>query len=200
MGSPAEAKYRKGVARAVRLRAAASDPRLRPIPREQSRAFAHASLAALVASWDAYLNELVDNFYAATATPSNADFHAIHEIARTESQNISRRFNTPNWENSRNYLLRTTGFDPISVWVWPARGMTAPLVHERLNEILKVRHAFAHGLGIPSYSWIRTPTGLVRLNISVLKDVEAFFNNLVRRTDKGMKFYIQSRFAKTISW
>lgn len=200
MGSPAQVKYREGVARAARLREAVSDSRLRPIPRDQSQAFAHASLTMLVASWDAYLNELVTVFYLITANPADPAFNRIHEIARRESENISRRFNTPNWENSRDYLLRTTGLEPTSLWIWPARHMTGIVVRERLNEILKVRHSFAHGFGIPSYPWNRTPTGRVRLNASVLREVESFFTNLVRRTDSGMKSYITSTFGNTVPW
>lgn len=200
MPSPAQAKYFGGVDTARNISAAVSDHRLRPMPRRQSQAFAHAALASLVASWDAYLNELVGNFYAATSTPSDPAFNSMHSIAQNESENIRKRFNTPNWEKGRDFLLRTTGFEPTPCWVWPARQMPAQAVRERLNEILRVRHAFAHGLAIPSYSWNRTPTGRVRLNSSVLRDVEAFFNNLVRRTDDGMKSHIASRFGGRTSW
>ncbi|TVR98823.1 MAG: hypothetical protein EA406_05570 [Rhodospirillales bacterium] len=200
MPSPAQTKYLGGLETARSIRAAVSDYRLRPMPRRQSQAFAHAALASLVASWDAYLNELVVNFYTVTACPGDPAFHSLHSIAQSESANICKRFNTPNWENARDLLLRTTGFEPTPCWVWPARHMAGPAVRERLNEILRVRHAFAHGLGIPSYSWNRTPTGRVRLNNSVLRDVESFFNNLVRRTDDGMKSHIASRFGGTSPW
>ena len=126
MGSPAYAKYLAGVSQAARIRSAVADSRLRPIQREQAQAFAHASLAALVAAWDGYLNELVRNFYSETADPTNSSFHAIYEIARSQSRVVGKRFNTPNWENSRDFLVATTGFDPYSSWVWPARGMERP--------------------------------------------------------------------------
>ena len=76
----------------------------------------------------------------------------------------------------------------------------ATQVHERLNQILKVRHSFAHGSAVPSYPWNRTPLGRVRLNVSVLKDVEAFFTNLVRRTDRGMQAHILAAYGKTAPW
>jgi hypothetical protein len=160
----------------------------------------HATLASLVASWDAYLKELVRNFFAETADPSNPGFHATHEIARRASELHSRRFNTPNWENARDFLLASTGFDPLNYWIWPARGMNSILVRERLNEILKVRHSFAHGSTIPSYAWIRTPKGNVRLNTTALQGVEAFFNNLVRRTDDGMKLHIVQTYGRRVQW
>ena len=200
MGSPAQAKYQAGASLAAHIRSAVADARLRPITRQQSQAFAHASLVALVAAWDSYLNELARNFYTETANPGDAAFRSIYEIARSESRRVGRRFNTPNWNNSRDFLVRTTGFDPISSWVWPARGMGALQVQERMNQILKVRHSFAHGSQIPSYSWNRSPTGRVRLNQTVLKETEGFFNNLVKRTDVGMKNYLRAVFGRHVPW
>lgn len=200
MGSPAYAKYLEGASHAARIRAAASDPRIRPITREQSLAFAHASLAAVVASWDAYLNELARNFYAETANALDPPFHAMHSIARAAGRNTGKRFNTPNWENSRTFLIQVTGFDPIAHWTWPARGMGVPQVQERMNQILKVRHSFAHGSSIPTYPWNRTPTGRVSLRQSVLIDIESFFNNIVKRTDAGMASHLNAAFGRTVSW
>lgn len=200
MGSPAHNKYGDAIARAARLTGLMGDTRLRPIERETSQILGHAALTSAVAAWDAYLKELVRVFFAETANPSNPGFQAIHEVARQASELRAQKFNTPNWENAREFLLLGTGFDPIQSWIWPARNMSAVLVHERLNEILRVRHSFAHGLAIPSYDWIRTPRGNVRLNKAVMAGVEAFFNNLVKRTDIGMKNHIMQTYQKTVLW
>ncbi|MCP3967835.1 MAG: hypothetical protein GY718_16030 [Lentisphaerae bacterium] len=54
--------------------------------------------------------------------------------------------------------------------------MGAQEVRERLNEILKVRHSFAHGFSVPAYSWIQNNSGRIRLTNKSLVDVDALFN------------------------
>jgi hypothetical protein len=186
MPSPAAHVYVRGVQRARTLRDATVDVRLRPIPREDAQTFAHAYLASLVAVWDAYLNELARNFYQETAHPLRVDYHAMHEVARMASERAIERFNTPNWENARDFLIATTGYDPISDWTWPRRGMGVQDVRERLNQILRVRHSFAHGFAIPSYAWTTSKNGRARLTVEVLRDTQTFFNNMARKTDSGL--------------
>ncbi len=200
MPSPAAHVYRRGVQCARTLRDATVDVRLRPMSREDVQTFAHAYLASLVAVWEAYLNELARNFYQETAHPLRIDYHAMHEVARMASERAMERFNTPNWENARNFLIAATGYDPISDWTWPRRGMGVQDVRERLNQILRVRHSFAHGFAIPSYSWTTSTSGRVRLTVEVLRETEAFFNNLVRRTDSGLQRHIQTTYGRAVAW
>lgn len=200
MPSPAAHVYRRGVQRARTLRDATVDVRLRPMSREDVQTFAHAYLASLVAVWEAYLNELGRNFYQETAHPLRIDYHAMHEVARMASERAMERFNTPNWENARNFLIAATAYDPISDWTWPRRGMGVQDVRERLNQILRVRHSFAHGFAIPSYSWTTSTSGRVRLTVEVLRETEAFFNNLVRRTDSGLQRHIQTTYGRVVAW
>jgi len=200
MPSPAAYIYRRGVQRARTLRDTTVDVRLRPMSREDVQTFAHAYLASLVAVWEAYLNELARNFYQATANPLRVDYHAMHEVARMASERAMERFNTPNWENARNFLIAATAYDPISDWTWPRRGMGVQDVRERLNQILRVRHSLAHGFAIPSYSWTTSTSGRVRLTVEVLRETEAFFNNLVRRTDSGLQRHIQTTYGRVVAW
>lgn len=200
MPSSASAKYRAGVQRARVLRNATLNPGLRPISRNESLTFAHASLAALVAAWEAFVSELARNFYAEISDPVNPAFNAIHAIAQRASDAALERFHTPNWENSRNFLVLSTGYDPIAAWTWPARRMGVQQVQERMNQILQVRHSFAHGFGIPAFSWTMSHSGRVRLTYRALRDTEAFFNNLVRRTESGMKTYVRTAFGRRVSW
>jgi hypothetical protein len=126
-----------------------TDSRLKPCKREQLQVYAHAALAALVAGWDAFLNEIVREFYRETAKPADSSFTRMHEVARVQAEIRLDRFNTPNWENGRDLLILATGHDPIADWVLSRRGMGVQQVRERLNEILKVRHSFAHGFATP---------------------------------------------------
>lgn len=200
MPSPAAIKYQTASEQARILRSTATDPRLRPISRSQTQVYYHSALAAFVAAWDAYINELVRNFFDATANPLDYKFHAVHSVAKGNAERELKRFNTPNAENTRNLLVQYTGYDPIGDWVWPARSMNGVQVREKLNEIMKVRHSFAHGFSIPAFSWTQTPTGRVRLTAQAIKDVDAFCQNLVAVTDRGMKQHIQTTYGKSIPW
>lgn len=200
MPSPAATKYGVASLRSEMLRALPTNMRLRPMTREQTQVYLHAALAASVASWNAYLSDLVRDFFAESANPLLSQFHSMHTLAKEAAENALGRFNTPNWENSRNLLVQCTGYDPIADWIWPVRSMTTIQVRERLNEILKVRHSFAHGYAIPAYSWTQSPTGRVRLTSTTVKDADAFLKNLVSRTDLGMKNHLLAVYGAARLW
>jgi hypothetical protein len=200
MPSPAAIKYRIAAQRARVLREAANDRRLGPLSQDHTQIHYHASLAAGVAAWDAYTNNLVRDFFTETSDPFNPKFHALHTVAQHTAERALERFSTPNWENTRNLLAQYTGYDPINDWVWPARGLGGPQVRERLNQILQVRHSFAHGFEIPAYPWTQSATGRVRLTSQALQDTEAFFKNLVERTERGMKQHLNMIYGVALTW
>ncbi len=70
----------------------------------------------------------------------------------------------------------------------------------QLNEILKVRHSFAHGFSIPAYSWTQTSKGKIRLTAQAVDDVGAFFKHLVRVSDQDMKNHIEMTYSVTVFW
>ena len=182
------------------LRKAATDRRLRPMSQDEIQVYYHASLAAYVAAWEAYINNLVRDFYSVIADPLNPRFYAIYTIAQQVAEKALERFNTPNWENTRNLLVQYTGYDPIGDWVWARRGISSLQVRERLNEILQVRHSFAHGFGMPAYNWTQSPRGKVRLTSKAVQETEAFFKNLVNVTGSGMKAHITLNYGITSIW
>jgi hypothetical protein len=74
-------------------------------------------------------------------------------------------------------------------------------VRSRLNEILKVRHAFAHGFAIPPYAWTQARAGgRVRLTTTAVIETERFLQRLVRVTDNGMKGYLAVGYGAATSW
>lgn len=200
MPSPSAIKYQSAVIKARILKDTATHPSLSSINVAQKQVYYHASLSAFVAAWEAYVENLVRDFFQAIADPLNIKFHAIHSIARDTAERELKRFNTPNADNSRNLLTQTSGYDPIGDWVWSARKMNALDTHQRLNEILKVRHSFAHGFSIPAFSWNQTLTGRVRLTAKSIDDVQAFFKFLVITTDSGMKKHIRINYSVTLNW
>ena len=201
MPSTAASKYITAAGHIRTLRKAATDRRLRPVSQDEIQVYYHASLTAYVAAWDAYINGLVSNFYDVIADSSDSRFQAIYIVAQQAAKRALERFNTPNWENTRNLLIQCTDYDPISDWIWSRRRMGSSQVHERLNEILRVRHSFAHGYDMPStINWIRSSRGRIRLTSKAIQGTEAFFKNLVNVTDSGMKGHIDQTYGISNIW
>ena len=200
MSSPAALKYITAAGRIQTLRKTATDRRLRPMLYDEIQVYYHASLAAYVATWNAYISDLVSTFYDVIADSSDSRFNAIYTIAQQAAKRAVDRFNTPNWDNTRNLLVQYTGYDPIGDWVWTRRGMAGRQVHERLNEILQVRHSFAHGFNMPAYDWTQSLGGKVRLTSEAIQETEAFFKNLVNVTDTGMETHINLTYGIASIW
>lgn len=200
MSSYAAQKYTKLVIKARYLQSLATDPRIRPISHEQADGYYHAALAAYVAAWEAYLEQLVSDFYFSISKPSSPHFQSLYVIAKDCADGALAKFNTPNFENSRALLTQFTGYDPYSDWIWPRRSMGVFQVNTRLTEILKVRHSFAHGFSMPPYSWNSQLRGKCRLTRKSMAMVDVFFQNLVARTDRGMQLHILHVYGIAVVW
>ncbi len=200
MLSPAALKYKTTMERIQTLRRAATDTRLRPMSHDEIQVYYHAALTGYVAAWGAYINSLVREFYNLISDTSNPRFYAVYTIAQQAAENALTRFNTPNAENTRNIFLQYTGYDPIGDWIWAQRRMSGIQVRERLNEILQIRHSFAHGFEMPAYNWTESPSGKARLTSKAIQETAAFFKNLVKVTDNGMKTHIESTYGLSSIW
>lgn len=192
MSSPAASTYTTSVSRIRTLRRAATDSRLRPMSLDEIRVYYHASLTAYVAAWNAYIKNLVVDFYNVIVDPSDPKFRAVYTIARQRAENALTRFNTPNAENTRNILVWYTGYDPINTSLWIQR--------EKLDDIVEVRHSFAHGFDMPSNTWTQSLSGRGQLTSKAIQGTETFFKNLVSVTDAGMKTHIESTYGLTSIW
>ena len=163
----------------------------------------HASLAVCTSAWNAYVIGIINNFFSVIAEPLEPKFSAVYNIANEAAEGQLKRFNTPNSKNSRDIILQCTGYDPINDWMWYRNGrlyLNGQQTRERLNEILGVRHSFAHGFSIPAYSWTQLSNGQVRLTKTSVQEVELFFNNLVRVTDREMKAHIKLLYGTETDW
>lgn len=200
MASPAATTFEVARSRARTVAGLTRDTRLRPQSREDTRLFLHIALAIYVAGWEAYVEQLVATFFTETIDPLIGKFLAVHTVLSDLAVVAAEKFNTPNSDNTRNMLLRFTGYDPINDWVWPHRKMNGPQVRERLDQTLKVRHSFAHGFSMPSYDWNTSSVGDVRLTLGAVRDTESFFANLVAQTDRGMSRHIRSSYDPNLGW
>ena len=201
MPSPAALKYTASANRMQTLRRAATDKRLRPRSHDERQVYYHAALTGYVAAWNAYIGNLVRNFYDVIADSTNPKFDAIHTLAKGIVDNALKRFHTPNWRNTQELLYQYTGYNPINDRGRSQTNMNLEQVHQRLNEILQVRHSLAHGSDMPTtYNWIQSPSGRVRLTSKAIQETEAFFKNLVNVTDRGMKAHIESTYSLISVW
>lgn len=172
----------------------------RKLGKKEVQALYGAAFVAQTAAWNAYVVRLVDCFFQEVANPAAVKFHAMHTLANSIVKSQLERFNTPNAENSRNLILASTGYDPWTDWQWPAHGMNALAVRNRLNEILKVRHSLAHGFSMPAYSWNQAASGEIRLTLYDLEWTRIFLNHLVASTDRGMKLHLNAVYSIVPKW
>lgn len=156
----------------------------------------HASWAMLVAAWEAYLERLIREVQQIITDPSQAKLSAVLALLKLISEKEIKRFNTPNSENSRNLLYQHTGYDPINDWQWAKVGMTGIQTRNRLDEILRVRHSFAHGFPIPTdIVWVKNRNSQGNLNVGTLKSVDGFLSHMVKVTDAGMARHLITVFG-----
>jgi hypothetical protein len=96
MSSVSAQRFRIAMRSSKDLRQFARDRRLRPLQADQVQSLYHAALASAVAAWNAYLKEIVREFFASIATPLVPASTALHGIASSAAERIISRLNTPN--------------------------------------------------------------------------------------------------------
>lgn len=162
--------------------------------------FYHAALAAFVASWDNFIKCLLVEYFSAMQTIGDARLHQFSVIAAGMLKNELKKFNTPNFDKSREIINVTTGFDPFNVWGWPQKQKTPNEINAYLNEVLKVRHAFAHGSSIPGYTWTKKRDGSTRLTRAGVDNSAALFEHLSRTTDKELGAFFSQTYNTHTPW
>ena len=177
------------------IKASGNPPPTSPLDQHKSVCL-HASWAMLVAAWEAYLERLIREVQQIITDPSQAKLSAVLALLKLISEKEIKRFNTPNSENSRNLLYQHTGYDPINDWQWTTRGLTGIQTRTRLDEILRVRHSFAHGFPIPSdIVWVKNRNTQGNLTVLTLNSVDAFLSHMVKVTDQGMANHLITVFG-----
>ncbi|MGC5031092.1 HEPN domain-containing protein [Micromonospora sp. DT229] len=168
--------------------------------RQQRQVQYHAALAASVAAWEAYIESVIRAFLKEIADPLDPKFSALRKLLADRIEGDLKKFNTPNWKNSRELIYNSTGYDPINDWNWPQRHLGGPAVRIRLDEILQVRHSFAHGYSMKPYSWNCDSLGMPRLTAAATGMVSALFNHLANVTDRGLDRHIKKTYGRLKVW
>jgi hypothetical protein len=166
--------------------------------------FLHAALTTQVAAWDVYVKAVALEYFLATSDATNPKFMAMHAMLQNRMTDAARKLNTPNSENCRNYLMIYTGFDPWPHWINIKFGSTllsnSLMVRERVNEILTLRHSFAHGLSMPTHSWNTNPGGTSHLSCLILQQTGQFITNVCKKTDDGLSQHISVQHSISKPW
>lgn len=164
----------------------------------------HAALANQVAAWDVYVKALSLEYFFATANPADIRFSAMHELLKAQLENELKKFNTPNSDNCRALLLKYAKFDPWPTWLnirFSGGLMSASLlVRNTLDEILKLRHSFAHGFSLPAHSWNMDSSGAATLNCKILGETRKFLTQVCDRTDDGLSRHIAAQHGIAKPW
>ncbi|MFL9940379.1 hypothetical protein [Paraburkholderia graminis] len=155
----------------------------------------------LVAAWEGYLERLVGEVQQEITDPGHARLSAVLALFKLITDREVKYFNTPNAENARGLLYTHTGYDPINDWQWAAGALNGPQCRQRLNEILRVRHSFAHGFAIPTdIQWARHGVTPGKLTVTVLQSVDRFLSHMVKVTDAGMSLHLATVFGVATGW
>lgn len=202
MASKSAQAFRKARDRARMLVADSGGSRGKPLSMDYKDTYLHAALALLVAAWEAYLERLiVETQRLLGESESNQRLTAILSLLSALAAKEIKKFNTPTADNSRNLLLAHTGFDPLNAWHWSAGGLNAIQSRQRLDEILRVRHCFAHGASIPTdVHWAINRKVHGHLTKVALKMADRFLTHMVDATDAGMASHLATVYDIAVHW
>lgn len=159
-----------------------------------------ASLAAYVAAWECYLEQVVGDYYSLVFRPADVAFMDLKAILEQRNARSVSRFNTPNAATSRTLLFECTGYDPINDWNWPRRRLGGLATRSLLDDVVRIRHTFAHGAPLPGYWWNRSRAGTARLSTNELDIVEGLLSRLVEVTDRNLSMRLRDVYALTGGW
>lgn len=186
--------------RAQRLAEVATDRRLRPMTYADMEPPLHAALAAYVSGWEAYVEDVTVEFLDVLVASMEPKASAFAKTLRDEAARVIKRFNTPTFKDSRELIYRFTGYDPITAMSSPRLGMTSAQAQTRLDEVLSVRHAFAHGRPLPSFPWLTRYAQASRLSRRSVQSVSLLLTDLVESVDRGLAVYASTTFGVARIW
>lgn len=200
MASTAYSGFQTAKSRVGRLLAISTDQRLRPIRYVDAEPSLHASLASMVSAWEAYIEAVLLEALDSIARGAPPGELALVLLLKDEARRAVEKFNTPNAENCRDLILRYTGFDAIAVLSSPRLGLASHPARERLNQILKVRHSFAHGFPIPDYPWTVRAGVSRRLTKRAVSESITLVDDFAFAIDRALAAHVVGAFPGRTAW
>jgi len=200
MASRSLTSFRQAKGRSERLLAISTDRRLRPINYADAEPSLHAALASTVSAWEAYIEAVTIEAIDVVAAGASAEVLLLTTLIRAEAKRAIEKFNTPNAENCRDLLLKYTGFDSFPHMQSARLSLAAHLARARLNEILQVRHAFAHGYRIPAYAWTTRYGIQNRLTKRAVADAAILIDDFVSVVDLELGRHVKTAFPTRTVW
>lgn len=202
MASEAFARLTKAIAVANRLLVADDGKN-----REHGRTdFYHAAWAGYIASWDSYVKSVCKEFIAKSnvalslglANDATIAYQAIHSIASDLFDYRLTKLNTPNFENTREFILDCTGLDTYALWRWDRKSLTNINIKDLLNEAVRVRHSFAHGFPVRNLRYLNVIDGSNAVTYRKAIFVRSLLSHLSRATDQELDNRLQTLFARPL--
>lgn len=197
MNSSAARAFALSIRRADSLLAVAREKRQ---PLQRRRVLLEAAVAAAVAGWDSYVKNAIRAYQRATFPNVGTGAQALHSLLERMTDEKLGKFNTPNSQNVRVLLISVSNYDPWPDWTYPRKRMNSLQLRDRLDEILKVRHSFAHGHAMPAYSWNTDKNGVARLTAKEVSGAIAVIRAIVIATDMGLERTLCNVHGITLAW
>lgn len=108
-----------------------------------------AAIASAVGAWEGYVEAVLVEFVAKTRVHAHSRAWPLIAQFEVMVQKATSDLNTPNWDKSREILIRVSGVDPYASWLWKAKFSSQNDTKEFFDGLMSVRHAFAHGFPVP---------------------------------------------------
>jgi hypothetical protein len=159
---------------------------LGPVAAARSGPINRAAVVLCVSAWEAFIEELVRESLEATRPvgPSMGTWPALNASAR----GAIGRFNTPNTDQVRTLFSDAIGLQDVqSSWSWSR--CSPAQARARLQQVMDLRHAVAHGVNP------RPP--IESRYASRLPD---FFRRLGRCTDAAVRTYLVNTLGVANPW
>jgi hypothetical protein len=109
-----------------------------------------AAIASAVGAWEGYLEAVLVEFVAKTRVQAHARAWPLIAQFEVMVHKATSDLNTPNWDKSRELLIRISGVDPYASWIWAPKFASQTDTKDFFDGLMSVRHAFAHGFSVPS--------------------------------------------------
>jgi hypothetical protein len=145
-----------------------------------------AVVVMCVSSWEAYVEQVLLECVELLrpAGPQLGSWPSVNAATRS----AVGRFNNPNADNTRRLIAENLGLQDITTaWYW--QNCDPPKARNLLNQVLTNRHEVSHGVN---------PRPTIHNQYSAW--LPAFFRNLGRKTDAGLKAYLTGTLGLPAPW